>query len=409
MSRIEQNYRAAKELYADLGVNTDEALEILRNTPVSVHCWQIDDLTGFENPNAVLSGGIAAFGNAPGKPKSKSEFIQNLDQALNLIPGKNKLALHAVYLENNGKKVERNEIRPEHFTGWVEYAKKRNIGLDFNPTYFSHPMAESGFTLASRDEGVRGFWIEHGKRCREIGAYFGKELGQVCVTNHWIGDGYKDHTIDKVSPRLRLKDSLDKIFEKPISREFCVDSVESKLFGLGSESYVPGSHEFYTNYVMTHQNCILCMDAGHFHPTETVSSKISSYLAFGQELMLHVSRPVRWDSDHVVMLDDETKAIMEEIVRCHALDRVHIGLDFFDASINRIAATVIGARNAKKALLLALLQPTEELVRAELEDDFTKRLALSEEMKMMPFGLVWDMFCEQEGKPTEDWLTRIQY
>lgn len=342
MSRIEQNYRAAKELYADLGVNTDEALEILRNTPVSVHCWQIDDLTGFENPNAVLSGGIAAFGNAPGKPKSKSEFIQNLDQALNLIPGKNKLALHAVYLENNGKKVERNEIRPEHFTGWVEYAKKRNIGLDFNPTYFSHPMAESGFTLASRDEGVRGFWIEHGKRCREIGAYFGKELGQVCVTNHWIGDGYKDHTIDKVSPRLRLKDSLDKIFEKPISREFCVDSVESKLFGLGSESYVPGSHEFYTNYVMTHQNCILCMDAGHFHPTETVSSKISSYLAFDQELMLHVSRPVRWDSDHVVMLDDETKAIMEEIVRCHALDRVHIGLDFFDASINRIAATEIG-------------------------------------------------------------------
>ena len=339
MKRVEENYQMAKELYAQMGVDTDQVLKTLSEVPISVHCWQIDDLTGFENPNAVLSGGIAAIGNAPGKPESKEEFIEQLDQALDMIPGNTKLALHAVYLDTQGKKVARNEILPEHFAGWVDYAKKRGIGLDFNPTYFSHPMSDSGFTLASSDEGVRNFWIEHGKRCRKIGEYFGKELGQPCITNHWIGDGYKDHTIDKVAPRMRLKDSLDQIFAVPIDWKYNIDSVESKLFGLGSEAYVPGSHEFYTNYVMTQKNCILCMDAGHFHPTETVSAKISSYLVFGQELMLHVSRPVRWDSDHVVMLDDETKAIMQEIVRYQALDKVHIGLDFFDASINRVAAT----------------------------------------------------------------------
>ncbi|WP_343249245.1 L-rhamnose isomerase [Diplocloster hominis] len=404
MKRVEENYQMAKELYAQMGVDTDQVLRTLSEVPISVHCWQIDDLTGFENPNAVLSGGIAAIGNAPGKPKSKEEFIKQLDQALDLIPGNTKLALHAVYLDNQGKKVDRNEILPEHFAGWVDYAKKRGIGLDFNPTYFSHPMSDSGFTLASSEEGVRSFWIEHGKRCRKIGEYFGRELGQVCITNHWIGDGYKDHTIDKVAPRMRLKDSLDQIFAESIDWRYNIDSVESKLFGLGSEAYVPGSHEFYTNYVMTQKNCILCMDAGHFHPTETVSAKISSYLVFGQELMLHVSRPVRWDSDHVVMLDDETKAIMQEIVRYQALDKVHIGLDFFDASINRVAATVIGARNARKALLYALLEPSEELIRVEQEGNLTRRLALSEEMKTMPAGLVWDMFCEREGVPGVQWL-----
>lgn len=408
MSKIEQNYQIAKEMYAGKGVDTDQVLKVLKETPISVHCWQIDDLTGFENPNSVLSGGIAAFGNAPGKPANREEFTEQLDEALKLIPGAKKLALHAVYLDNQGKKVERNEILPEHFAGWVEYARERKLGLDFNPTYFSHPMADSGFTLSSRDEGVRQYWIEHGKRCRAIGAYFGRELGQVCITNHWIGDGYKDHTIDKVEPRAILKDSLDQIFSEPIDRSCNIDSVESKLFGLGSESYVPGSHEFYTNYALTQKNCIVCMDAGHFHPTESVAAKISSYLVFGQELMLHVSRPVRWDSDHVVMLDDETRAIMQEIVRYQALDQVHIGLDFFDASINRIAATAIGGRNARKALMLALLEPTKELIRIERQGNLTARLALSEEMKSMPFGLVWDMFCEMEGVEGNSWLDRYK-
>lgn len=408
MSRTEQNYQVAKRIYAEKGVDTDKVLKILKDIPISVHCWQIDDLTGFENPHSVLSGGIAAFGNAPGKPSGKEEFMVQLDKALKLIPGAKKLALHAVYLDNKGKKIERDEILPEHFSGWVDYAKERKVGLDFNPTYFSHPMADSGFTLCSRDEGIRQYWIEHGRRCRKIGAYFGKELGQTCITNHWIGDGYKDYTIDKVGPRVLLKESLDQIFAEQIDPKYNIDSVESKLFGLGSESYVPGSHEFYTNYALTRKNCIVCMDAGHFHPTEVVSAKISSYLAFGLELMLHVSRPVRWDSDHVVMLDDETKAIMQEIVRYNALDRVHIGLDFFDASINRIAATAIGGRNARKALMLALLDPSEELIRIEQEGNLTARLALSEEMKSMPFGLVWDMFCEMEGVEGKDWMNQYK-
>lgn len=407
MSNTKRNYEIAKELYAQFGVDTDKALETLRKTPISVHCWQIDDLTGFENPDAVLSGGIAAFGNAPGKPRSKEEYMANLDKALSYIPGAKKLALHAVYLNNFGEKVERDQIEPKHFEDWVKYAKEKGIGLDFNPTYFSHEKAEEGFTLASKDEEVRQFWIEHGKRCRKIGEYFGRELGQTCLTNHWIPDGYKDNTIDKVGPRLRLKDSLDKIFEEKIDPKYNIDSVESKLFGLGSESYVVGSHEFYTNYVMTNNNCIICMDAGHFHPTELVSQKISSYLAFDREIMLHVSRPVRWDSDHVVLFDDETKAIMQEIVRHDALDKVHIGLDFFDASIDRISATVIGARNAKKALLSALLEPTEELIKVEREDNLTKRLALSEEIKSLPFGLVWDMFCEMENVPNSGWVKEI--
>ncbi|MBU5451057.1 L-rhamnose isomerase [Acetivibrio sp. MSJd-27] len=404
MSNVEKNYEIAKEMYAKIGVDTDKVLKTMKETPISIHCWQIDDLTGFENPNAVLSGGIQATGNAPGKPKNKQEYIENLNKALDLIPGAKKLALHAVYLENNGKKIERDEILPEHFKGWVDYAKDKKIGLDFNPTYFSHPLAEDGFTLSSKDEHVRKFWIEHGKRCRDIGEYFGKELGQKCITNHWIPDGYKDNTIDKMAPRLRLIDSLDQIFEKKMDWNHNTDSVESKLFGIGSESYVTGSHEFYTNYVTEKKNCILCMDVGHFHPTETVSSKISSYLAFGQELMLHVSRPVRWDSDHVVILDDETKALMAEIVRYDALDKVNIGTDFFDASINRIAATAIGGRNAKKALMLGLLEPTKELIKVEAEDNLTKRLALYEETKSMPFGLVWDMFCEMENVPKSDWI-----
>lgn len=404
MKNIAKNYEIAKEIYAEYGVDTDKAIEIARRTPISINCWQLDDLTGFENPDMKLSGGIEATGNAPGKPKNKDEYMKHLDTALSLIPGNTKLALHAVYSDTKGEKVDRNQLEPKHFAFWVDYAKDKKITLDFNPTYFSHEKADSGFTLASKDKKIRDFWIEHGKRSRIIGAYFGKELGVPCITNHWIPDGYKDTTIDKLGPRERLAESLDEIFSEPIDPKYNIDSVESKLFGIGSESYVVGSHEFYTNYVAYRNNCILCMDAGHYHPTEVISSKISSYLAFGKELMLHLSRPVRWDSDHVIVVDDELKAIMEEIVRDNALDKVHIGLDFFDASINRIAATVIGARNARKALLMALLEPTRMLKDAEYADNFTKRLALLEETKTLPFGLVWDKLCEMENVCGSEWI-----
>ncbi len=405
MNHIEQSYALARERYAEFGVDTDRALELLRKTPVSAHCWQLDDLTGFENFGSVLSGGIQATGSYPGKPKSVEEYFEHLNRFIALIPGALKLALHAVYRITD-EDVSRDALAPRHFAAWVDYAKEKGVGLDFNPTYFSHPMADSGFTLSSEDPAVRRFWIDHGKACRRIGEYFGRELGQVCVTNHWIGDGSKDVRIDKLGPRVRLMESLDEIFAEPIDRRYNLDSVESKLFGLGVESYTVGSHEFYTNYAMSRDNCIICLDAGHFHPTECISDKLSSYLCFGKELMLHVSRPVRWDSDHVVMWDDETKAIMQEIVKCDALERVHIGTDYFDASIDRIAASVIGVRNAKKALLYALLQPNERLMAYEREMDYTRRLALHEEARTLPVGSVWDMFCETEGVPGSAWFRR---
>ena len=405
MNHIEQSYALARERYAEFGVDTDRALELLRKTPVSAHCWQLDDLTGFENFGSVLSGGIQATGSYPGKPTSVEEYFEHLTRFIALIPGALKLALHAVYRITD-EDVSRDALAPHHFAAWVDYAKEKGVGLDFNPTYFSHPMADSGFTLSSEDPAVRRFWIDHGKACRRIGEYFGRELGQVCVTNHWIGDGSKDVRIDKLGPRVRLMESLDEIFAEPIDRRYNLDSVESKLFGLGVESYTVGSHEFYTNYAMSRDNCIICLDAGHFHPTECISDKLSSYLCFGKELMLHVSRPVRWDSDHVVMWDDETKAIMQEIVKCDALERVHIGTDYFDASIDRIAASVIGVRNAKKALLYALLQPNERLMAYEREMDYTRRLALHEEARTLPVGSVWDMFCETEGVPGSAWFRR---
>lgn len=405
MNHIEQSYALARERYAEFGVDTDRALELLRKTPVSAHCWQLDDLTGFENFGSMLSGGIQATGSYPGKPTSVEEYFEHLNRFIALIPGALKLALHAVYRITD-EDVSRDALAPRHFAAWVDYAKEKGVGLDFNPTYFSHPMADSGFTLSSEDPAVRRFWIDHGKACRRIGEYFGRELGQVCVTNHWIGDGSKDVRIDKLGPRVRLMESLDEIFAEPIDRRYNLDSVESKLFGLGVESYTVGSHEFYTNYAMSRDNCIICLDAGHFHPTECISDKLSSYLCFGKELMLHVSRPVRWDSDHVVMWDDETKAIMQEIVKCDALERVHIGTDYFDASIDRIAASVIGVRNAKKALLYALLQPNERLMAYEREMDYTRRLALHEEARTLPVGSVWDMFCETEGVPGSTWFRR---
>ncbi len=399
MGKIERNYETAKECFEEFGVDTDLVLEQMEDVPISVHCWQIDDLTGFEDFHARLTGGIAATGNMGGKPKDQTEYFGQLGAALKLIPGKLKIAAHAVYLDNEGKKVDRDQIEPQHFTKWVDFARERGMGLDFNPTYFSHEKSEDGFTLSSADPAVREFWIEHGRRCRRIGEYFGRETGTLCITNHWIPDGYKDITIDKLSPRQRLKESLDAIFEEALDRGHCMDSLESKLFGLGSESYVTGSHEFYTNYCTETKKAILCMDAGHFHPTESVAAKISSYIAFGQELMLHVSRPVRWDSDHVVIVDEETMAIMEEIVRCGALKRVHIGLDFFDASIRRGEATAIGGRAAKTALLKAMLQPAELLRQAEDAGDYTRRLALLEEIKLLPYGFVWEMYCERNNCP----------
>lgn len=399
MGKIERNYETAKECFEEYGVDTDLVLEQMEDVPISVHCWQIDDLTGFEDFHARLTGGLAATGNMGGKPKDQTEYFGQLGAALKLIPGKLKIAAHAVYLDNKGKKIDRDQIEPQHFTKWVDFARERGMGLDFNPTYFSHEKSEDGFTLSSADPAVREFWIEHGRRCRRIGEYFGRETGTLCITNHWIPDGYKDITIDKLSPRQRLKESLDAIFEEALDRGHCMDSLESKLFGLGSESYVTGSHEFYTNYCTETKKAILCMDAGHFHPTESVAAKISSYIAFGQELMLHVSRPVRWDSDHVVIVDEETMAIMEEIVRCGALKRVHIGLDFFDASIRRGEATAIGGRAAKTALLKVMLQPAELLRQAEDAGDYTRRLALLEEIKLLPYGFVWEMYCERNNCP----------
>ena len=397
MKNVEVTYQLAKERYAEMGVDSDMALKTLSTIPISLHCWQGDDVGGFEDPERGLSGGIMATGNYPGKARTAAELRQDLDQAYNLIPGDHRLNLHAIYLET-GRKIERNAIEPQHFAGWVDWAKENNHGIDFNPTCFSHPLADDGFTLSHQDEGVRQFWIEHCIACRKIGEYFGRELGSPAVTNIWIPDGYKDTPVDRKAPRQRLKESLDKILAEPVEAQYNLDAVESKLFGIGSESYVVGSHEFYLGYAIANQT-LLCLDAGHYHPTETISDKISSVLLYVPELLLHVSRGVRWDSDHVVTLTDELQAIMQEIVRGDQLDRVHIGLDFFDASINRVAAWTIGTRNALRALLMALLEPIDQMRALELAGDHTGRLALLEELKGLPFGAVWDYHCLQQAVP----------
>ena len=395
--QIEQAYTMAKERYAALGVNTEGALAQLSEIAISLHCWQGDDVGGFEDPDRGLSGGIMTTGNYPGKARTPDELRQDLDKAYSLIPGTHRLNLHAIYLETD-KKVPRNEIEPKYFTTWVDWAKTKDHGIDFNPTCFSHPLADDGFTLSHPDTSVRQFWIEHCIACREIGAYFGRELGTPAVTNIWIPDGYKDSPVDRVGPRMRLRDSLDKILAEPIDLRYNLDAVESKLFGIGSESYVVGSHEFYLGYAAANQ-ILLCLDAGHFHPTETIADKISSVLMYVPELLLHVSRGVRWDSDHVVTMTDDMQAIMQEIVRTDYLERVHIGLDFFDASINRIAAWIIGARNVLRGLLMALLEPIEQMRKFETDGDYTARLALQEELKGMPFGAVWDYYCIQQDVP----------
>ncbi|AZP05347.1 L-rhamnose isomerase [Jeotgalibaca ciconiae] len=406
MSTVEKKYLEAKEKYAELGVNTDEVLKRLEEVKISMHVWQGDDIAGFLSDDEV-SGGITVTGNHPGKARTPEELRQDLEKAYSLIPGKHKLNLHAIYLDTD-EDVDLNEIEPKHFEKWVSWAKEQDLGLDFNPTFFSHPMYKDGFTLASPDKEVREFWIEHGKRTRRIAEYFGKELGQVAVNNFWVPDGYKDNPIDRYLPRQRLMESLDEIFSEEINPEYTLDAVESKLFGIGAEAYTVGSHEFYMGYGLT-RNKLICMDAGHFHPTEVISNKLSSIALFSEGILLHVSRPVRWDSDHVVIMDDELQEIGRELVRNDLLGKTHIGLDFFDATINRVAAWAIGTRNTIKAILKAMLEPTDYLKKIELEGDFTTRLALTEELKDFPFADVWNYYCEINQVPVGlDWLKEAQ-
>ena len=403
MSYVKESYELAKKRYAEYGIDTDKVLETLKNIPISMHCWQGDDVIGFENPDGELTGGIQTTGNYPGKATTPEQLRADIEKAFSLIPGKHRINLHAIYGDFEGN-VERDKIEPKHFAKWVEWAKKNNIGLDFNPTCFSHPMSADGMTISHPDKEVRDFWIRHCKASREIAAYFGKELGTPAVTNFWFPDGMKDITVDKYGPRKRMMEGLDEIF----SVEYPKDAFESKVFGIGAEAYTVGSNEFCVGYAVS-RGKLVCLDAGHYHPTEVISDKLSAVFCYADEVLLHVSRPIRWDSDHVIVLDDELKNIAAELVRNGFVDRTHIGLDFFDASINRIAAWVIGMRNMQKALLIALLEPTADLVAAEQKFDFTTRLATLEEIKTLPFGAVWDYFCEKNGVPVgADWLTEVK-
>jgi len=406
--RIEKAYLLAREKYAEIGVDTDQAMARLAAIPISLHCWQGDDVGGFESLGAELGGGLAVTGNYPGKARTPDELRQDIEKVFSLVPGKHRLNLHAFYAETGGRKVERNELQPEHFQNWISWAQSLKIGLDFNPTFFAHPKAAGGFTLAHPDPAIRRFWIEHGIVSRRIGAAMGKALGTPCVTNVWIPDGYKDLPVDRKGPRMRLAESLDAVFAEPLDPRHNLDAVEAKLFGIGSECYVVGSHEFYLGYAVSRQK-LLTLDAGHFHPTEVISDKICAVLAWIPELLLHVSRGVRWDSDHVVILSDELQAIAQELVRGDFLSRVHIGLDYFDASINRIAAWVTGTRAMLKALLLALLEPADRLRRIEAEGDLSSRLALLEELKAMPWAAVWDKYCLEKGVPAgAAWIDEVK-
>ena len=402
-----RRYEEAKERYAAIGVDTDEALKKLSNVSISMHCWQGDDVKGFDG-DGVLTGGIQATGDYPGRARNPKELMADIDKALSLIPGAHRLNLHASYaIFEDGEFADRDALEPRHFAAWVEFAKERGLGIDFNPTYFSHPKA-SEFTLSSPDEEIRSFWIRHGQACIRIAEYFATELGTPSLVNIWIPDGYKDIPADRLSPRARLKDSLDQILSVDYDKSKVYVAVESKVFGIGLESYTVGSHEFYMNYAA--QKGILCLlDNGHYHPTEYVSDKIPSMLLFYDKLALHVTRPVRWDSDHVVIYDDELKEIAKEIVRNNALDRVLIGLDYFDASINRIAAWVIGMRSMLKALLYALLTPNEKLASLQKEGWMTEVMMMQEELKFYPFADVWDYFCEQKKVPVQnEWFREIQ-
>lgn len=402
-----QSYDLAKEAYKNIGIDTDAVMEKLKNVAISMHCWQGDDVAGFEG-EGELSGGIQATGNYPGKARNPEELMADIDKSLSLIPGTHRINLHANYaIFEDGEFVDRDKLEPKHFAKWVEFAKERGLGLDFNPTYFSHPKAD-GLTLSSADEEIRTFWINHGKASLRISEYFAKELGKPALMNIWIPDGFKDVPADRLSPRARLKDSLDQILSIGYDKDLVHVAVESKVFGIGFEACTVGSHEFYMNYAA--KNDILCLlDNGHYHPTEMVSDKIPSMLLFSEKLALHVTRPVRWDSDHVVLFDDETKEIAKEIVRCDALDRVLIGLDFFDASINRISAWVVGMRNMQKALLYAMLTPHATLAKLQDTQNFTELMMFQEELKLYPFGDVWNYFCESNQVPVRgEWFEEVK-
>ena len=401
-------YAEARERYAAIGVDSDAALERIAAVAISLHCWQGDDVGGFEQLGTGLGGGLAATGNYPGKARTPDELRADAEKALSLIPGRHRFNLHAFYGEFGGRLVDRDQIAPEHFAGWIDWAKHLGIGLDFNPTFFSHPNAADNFTLSHPDAAIREFWIAHGRACRAIGAAIGRRLGSTCITNFWIPDGMKDTPIDRIGPRERAIAALDAIFQDAVDPALNRDAVEGKLFGIGCESYTVGSHEFYYGYAHSRRK-LLTLDSGHYHPTETITDKISAILMFLPELLLHVSRGVRWDSDHVVLLNDDLEAIAQELVRGGYLDRVHIGLDYFDASINRVAAWTIGTRNMIKALLKAMLEPTDTLRALEANADYTGRLALLEEIKTLPFGAVWERYCEWSDVPIgRAWLAEIK-
>jgi L-rhamnose isomerase len=405
---IERAYDQARQQYGELGVDVEVAMRRLATVPISLHCWQGDDVGGFERAGVTLGGGLAATGNYPGKARTPIELRRDAEKALSLIPGRHRFNLHAFYGEFEGRPVDRDAIEPEHFAGWIDWARHLGIGLDFNPTFFSHPNAADNFTLSHQDRAIREFWIAHGIASRRVGAAIGRSLGTPCITNFWIPDGMKDSPVDRGRPRERLIASLDAIFHEPIDPEANRDAVEGKLFGIGCESYTVGSHEFYYGYALS-RGKLLTLDSGHYHPTETVSDKLSAVLAFLPEVLLHVSRGVRWDSDHVVILNDDLEAIAQELVRGEYLERAHIGLDYFDASINRVAAWTIGTRNMIKALLRAMLEPTPRLRELESAGDYTGRLALLEELKTMPFGAIWDYHCAASGVPVgRAWVAEIR-
>jgi len=395
------SFEMAKKSYEALGIDVDAAIETLKNSAVSLHCWQGDDVKGFDQ-DGPLTGGIQTTGNYPGKARTPDELMQDMEKVMSLCPGKKKLNVHACYaIFEDGNFVDRDKLEPKHFAKWVELAKKYNVGLDFNPTFFSHPMADSGLTLSSPDKKIRDFWIEHGKACIRISEYFAKETGVPCVMNIWTGDGYKDIPADRMGPRVRYKESIEAILSEPFDKNLVKPCVESKVFGIGVEAYTVGSAEFSLTFAATHDGCLPLMDNGHYHPTEVVSDKIPALLAFFPEIALHITRPIRWDSDHVVLFDDETKEMAKEIVRNNALDRVYMALDYFDASINRISAWSVGFRSWQKALLNALLTPNAQLTKLQDENRLTELMVMQEQVKTLPFGYVWDAYCEQCGVPTD--------
>ncbi len=406
---MSSRYESAKEIYASYGIDTDAVIQKLKDIPLSVHCWQGDDVIGFDH-DGPLTGGIQTTGNYPGKATTPAQLMEDMDKAMSLCPGKKKLNLHACYaIFDEGEFVDRDKIEPKHFKKWVDFAKERNMGIDFNPTFFSHPMTKNGLTLTSPDEEVRRFWINHGKACIRISEYFAKETGIPCVMNIWIGDGFKDVPADRMGPRIRYKEAIEEILSEPYDRKLVKPCVESKVFGIGVEAYTAGSAEFTLTFAATHEGCLPLMDNGHYHPTEVVSDKIPALLCYFPEIALHITRGIRWDSDHVLVFDDETKEMAKEIVRCDALDRVYMALDYFDASINRISAWVVGIRSWQKALLSAMCTPHKMLRQLQNEGKFTKLMMLQEEMKLLPLGDIWAEYCRVCGVAAgEEWFEEIE-